>query len=325
MASKPGHHVVCAVAYDGLCTFEFGIAVESFALARPEFDFPWYDFKVVSGDPSPLHAAGGFTLVPPYGLETLGDADTIIIPGWRGADAPVPDDLVDSIRTAHERGCRLVSICSGAFVLAATGLLDGRVATTHWRYTSELARQYPAISVNPDVLYMDAGNRIYSSAGSAAGADLCLHLIRLDHGADIANSVARRFVLPTHRDGGQQQFIERPIAPSHNNLGPLLDVLRSRLTDAIAISEIAQLAGMSQRTLVRHFNQTTGLSPQNWLIFERIKLAKELLESSQANISAIASSCGFATPETFRHHFRRHTGISPSQHRRSFHRQLAGQ
>jgi len=318
MLSKTDRHNVYALAYDGLCTFEFGIVVEAFSLARPEFDIPWYEFNIVSADPSPLRAAGGFTFDAPNDLDVLVNADTLIIPGWKSMAAGVPDELVDAIQKAHKRGCRLVSICSGVFVLAATGLLAGKSATTHWRYTDQFAKAYPDIDVAPDVLYVDAGNNIFTSAGSAAGLDLCLHLIRLDHGPSIANAVARRFVLPTHREGGQAQFIERSIHEPHNTLSPLLDRLRTRLSEPLSIPQMAKLAHMSPRTLIRHFKKATGLSPQAWFTRERIKQATDLLETSSANIDSIAVSCGFNTPETFRYHFRRHVGTSPTHYRRAF-------
>lgn len=318
MLQKLKQHRVCALAYDGLCTFEFGIAVEAFALKRPELDVPWYDFKVVTNDPSPLRATGGFTLDVTHGLEALQQADTIVLPGWKGPHVPVPKEITAALCAAHARGCRLISICSGAFVLAATGLLDGRSATTHWRYTETLAQSYPQIDIEPDVLYVDAGDKIYTSAGSAAGLDLCLHIIRLDHGPQIANAVARRFVLPAHREGGQAQFIKRPVSQVHNNLAPLLDELRAKLNQPFTVPQIAAMANMSPRTLIRHFKKTTGQPPLIWLTTERIKRSCELLETSSANIDTIAMSCGFNTPETFRHHFRKQMGVSPGKFRSGF-------
>ncbi len=318
MLQKTDPHLVCALAYDGLCTFEFGIAVEAFALRRPELNIKWYDFKVVTDDRSPLAATGGFTLDVPGNIDQLKKADTIILPGWKGCDVPVPGEITATIRKAHQRGCRIVSICSGVFVLAATGLLDGKSATTHWRYTDHLARQYPSINVEPDVLYVDTGDNIFTSAGSAAGLDLCLHIIRLDHGPEIANTVARRFVLPTHRQGGQAQFIRHPVADARNNLSPLLDQLRNKLAEPLSVPQIAAMAHMSPRTLIRHFKKTTGLPPHIWLTSERIKQACKLLETGTANIDTIAMSCGFNTPETFRHHFRKQIGTSPGQYRKSF-------
>lgn len=322
MLQKADRHLVCALAYDGLCTFEFGIAVEAFALKRLELNVPWYTFEVVSNDPSPLTATGGFTLDVASDLDLLAKADTIVLPGWKGSDIAVPTEITTAIKAAHQRGCRLISICSGVFVLASTGLLGKKSATTHWRYTDQLARQYPSINVEPDVLYVEADDNIFTSAGSAAGLDLCLHIIRLDHGPEIANAVARRFVLPTHRQGGQAQFIERPAPPAHNNLAPLLDQLRNRLEKPFTVPDIAAMAKMSPRTLIRHFKKTTGQPPQVWLTAERIKRARDLLETSPANIDTIAMNCGFNTPETFRHHFRKQIGTSPGQYRKAFAQRL---
>src|SRR5215467_416563 len=205
MALRHSRRVV-AIAYEGLCTFEFGIAVEVFGLPRPELDVQWYRFRVCSFEPGPVRATGGFLLYAAAGPAALRWADTIIIPGWRGDDEQPPDALLRALRAAHRRGARLVSICSGAFVLAAAGLLDGKRATTHWRYVDQLKARFPNVQVEPDVLYVDEGS-ILTSAGSAAGLDLCLHLVRLDYGAEVANSVARRLVIPPHRDGGQAQYI----------------------------------------------------------------------------------------------------------------------
>ena len=219
-------HRVAAIAYDGLCTFEFGIAVEIFGLPRPELDIPWYDFRVCGVDDGPASATGGVSLNITHGIETLAWADTIIVPGWRhGADETVPTGLREAVSTAHGRGARLVSICSGVFVLAAAGILDGKRATTHWRHAARLKALYPRISVEPDSLYVDEG-QVPTSAGSAAGLDLCIHIVRRDHGPDIANSVARRLVLPTHRDGGQSQYVPRPVAPDGHAIRPLLDLLK---------------------------------------------------------------------------------------------------
>ncbi|MEM8538633.1 MAG: DJ-1/PfpI family protein, partial [Pseudomonadota bacterium] len=200
--------LVCAIAYDGLCTFEFGIAVELFALERPEFE-NWYRYLTVKADPGPVRATGGITIDALDDLTVLEEASLIIVPGWRGATTPVPENLRTALQKAHANGARIASICSGVFVLAAAGLLDGKRATTHWRCTETLAQMYPQISVDPDVLFVETDG-IYTSAGSAAGLDLGIHIIRQDFGAQAAASVARRLVLPAQRDGGQRQFIPRP-------------------------------------------------------------------------------------------------------------------
>lgn len=311
------NHRVAALAYDGLCTFEFGIAVEVFGLSRPEIRGPWYDFKVCGIEAGPLRAAGGIAVDVPHGPRTLANADTIVIPGWRSSDEVPPPALTRALRRAHGRGARLVSICSGVFVLAATGLLDNRPATTHWRYAEKLRARHPDVQVVPDRLYVDDGE-ILTSAGSAAGLDLCIHIVRRDFGAEIANSVARRLVLPTHRDGGQTQFIPKPVAPPGQAIGPLLDRLRRELHRPHSIASMAKRAGQSERTFQRRFREATGLSPHAWLTAERVEHGRELLENTDLNVGEIATRAGLVTPETFRHHFRRLMAVSPTRYRAAF-------
>ncbi len=312
------NHTICALAYEGLCTFEFAIAVEAFGLPRPEINgTAWYDFKVAAINDKPFNAMGGITVTAQYGLDELVKADTVIIPGWQDINIAPPESLIDALKTAWDNNARIVTICSGVFVLAHTGLLDGKTATTHWRYAEQLASQFPKINVDAGVLYVDEG-RIITSAGSAAGLDMCIHIIRHDYGAKIANQVARRFVLPAHREGGQAQFIPKPVAQEHNNLSPILDELRQRLDEPFSIPQIADMAGMSIRTLIRHFKKSTGMSPIQWLTTSRIQLARELLETTDHSIDQIAQTSGFATSVTMRHHFRKLTGTSPMQYRQSF-------
>src|SRR5580765_5273177 len=240
---KP-HHVV-AIAYDGLATFEFGIVVEAFGLKRPELNIPWYRFSVCSVEPGPVRATGGVTIDASSGLGTLRRADTIVVPGWRNPGELPPPALLSALRSAYRRGARVVSICSGVFVLAAAGLLDGKRATTHWRYVERLGRRYPTITVEPDVLYVDEG-RVLTSAGSAAGIDLCLHIIRRDFGAEIANQVAKRLVVPPHRDGDQSQYVAAAVptekAPS---LSRLLEWAQANLQHDLSIAALARQARMS--------------------------------------------------------------------------------
>lgn len=313
-------HRVVAIAYDGLCTFEFGIAVEIFGLPRPELEVPWYDFRACSVDDGPASATGGVSLNISHGIEALAWADTIVVPGWRhGEDEAVPASLRGAVRAARNRGVRLVSICSGVFVLAAAGVLDGRRATTHWRHVARLRTLFPRITVEPDSLYVDEG-QVLTSAGSAAGLDLCIHIVRCDHGPEVANSVARRLVLPTHRDGGQTQYIPKPVAGDGEAIGPLIDWLRGNLQADHTVTTMASRAHQSERTFVRRFKEATGLPPHAWLIRERIGRARELLETTGLNMEQIAVQSGFATSETLRHHFRKTMKASPSQYRRSFSR-----
>jgi AraC family transcriptional activator FtrA len=314
------NHLVVALAYDRLSTFEFGIAVEVFGLPRPEMGPDWYRFAVCAIEPGPLRAIGGFQIMADGGLELLDRADTIVIPGWRGASKePVPPELIDALRRAHARGARLMSICSGVFALAATGLLSGRRATTHWHYAEQLSQAYPDIEVEPDVLYVDEG-RVLTSAGSAAGIDLCLHVVRADFGPEIANRLARRLVVPPHREGGQAQFIERPVPPAREGLrfAPLFDRMRARLGEEQPVAELAAEAGMSVRTFLRRFKAATGLPPGEWLLTERLVRARELLETTGHSIESIADATGFGSAATLRHHFRARLGTSPAAYRTRF-------
>jgi AraC family transcriptional activator FtrA len=307
---------VALLAYDGLCTFEFGIAVEVFGLPRPEIP-GWYRFQVCAIEPGPLAATGGFRVLAEGGLADLRRADTIIVPGWRGIHTPVPDALVKALRAAHARGARLLSFCSGVFVLAATGLLDGKRATTHWRYAAQLQQAYPRIRIEPDVLYVDEG-QVLSSAGSAAALDLALHLVRRDHGPKLANLVARRLVIPPHRDGGQAQFIERPVREEGAALTALLEWMRRHLDRELPLRLLAQQAKMSERTLLRRFEAATGTTPKDWLTNERLGHARELLEGSGLAVERVAAECGFGSADTLRHHFRTRLKLSPRRYRERF-------
>jgi AraC family transcriptional activator FtrA len=313
------NRLVVALAYDGLCTFEFGVAAEIFGLDRPEMGNAWYRFRVAAIEPGPLRAMGGIRVAADGGLSLVESAGTIIVPGWRGADSPVPERLLKALRRAHKRGARLLSFCSGVFVLAATGLLDGRRATTHWRYSEALARAYPEVTVVPDVLYVDEGN-VLTAAGSAAGIDLSLHLVRRDWGAAAANSVARRLVVPSHRDGGQAQFIEAPVpeAREGGRLGRVLERMRADPAGDTTIAKLARTAGMSRRTFLRRFKASTGTTPGAWLANARVARARELLKYSAYDIEEIAAAAGFGSAATLRHHFRKHVKVSPSAYRRQF-------
>ena len=307
--------LVVALLYDGLCTFEFGIVAEIFGLARPEMGTNWYRFASCAVDEGPMSAHGGFVIMADSNPDLLQDADIIIVPGWKGADSPVPDALCRTLRHAHERGARLASICSGAFVLAATGLLSGGTATTHWRYADKLRERHPDITVDDTSLYR-SHNRIYTSAGSAAGIDLMIEIVRQDFGPAAANSVARRLVMPAHRTGGQAQFLERPVARREGlEIAPLLETIRESLRANWSVERMAEECRMSVRTFLRRFSEATGQTPGDWLVAERFGEAQRLLCQGNANMEDVAQESGFGNSFTLRHHFRKRLGISPSEYR----------
>ncbi|VXC28173.1 transcriptional regulator FtrA [Massilia sp. 9I] len=310
-------HHVAILAYDGLCTFEFGCAVELFALERPELGVPWYSYAVCAEERGPLRAAGGLSVHAPHGLEALDAADTIVIPGWRDAgDAPSPA-LLASLQRAYARGARLCTICSGAFVLAHAGLLDGKKATTHWRYLARLAQDFPEIDVQQGVLYAE-DEGIVTSAGSAAGLDMLLHLVRHDFGLEVASRVAQRLVIPAHRDGDQAQLVARPLpAPGANGIAQLMDWVRENLRAPHTVDSMAAQARMGTRSFQRHFKDRTGLSPLAWLVKERVQLAAQILETRPAlAIDAIADLSGLGSAESLRRHFRLQGLPSPARYRR---------
>ncbi len=311
--------LVVAVAYDGLCTFEFGVVVEMFGLPRPEMGDDWYRFAVVSIEMGELRATGGVRVLADGGLDLFEQAGTIIMPGWRGVEHSVPEALVQALQKAHANGARILSICSGVFVLAAAGLLSGRRATTHWRYADLLTERYPDIRFEPNVLYVDEGN-ILTSAGSAAGIDLCLHLIRRDFGTEAANKVARRLVVAPHRDGGQAQFVEQAVPTAHEGarLSPLLESMRNNIHKDFSIASLAKAAGMSSRTFLRRFEAATGSTPAKWLLSERLGKARNLLENSTLSVETIALNTGFGTAATLRHHFRQQLATTPTAYRDMF-------
>jgi AraC family transcriptional regulator, transcriptional activator FtrA len=245
-------------------------------------------------------------------------AGTIVVPGWRHADEPPPEPVLKALRSAHADGARLVSICSGVFVLAATGLLDGKRATTHWRHVDSLTSRYPNIKVEPDVLYVDEGS-ILTSAGSAAGIDLCLHIVRRDYGAEIANQVARRLVMPPHREGGQAQYVQEPIrGDAGGGLAPVLDWAQAHLRKALTVEDLARKAAMSPRTFARRFREQTGTTPHQWLMHQRLLAAQRRLEKTGDAIDQVAEAVGLQTAATLRQQFGRVLGTTPTAYRRRF-------
>ncbi|GAA3127274.1 helix-turn-helix domain-containing protein [Streptosporangium carneum] len=318
-ASRGARRTVSVIAFDGMAPFELGCVVEIFGIARPELDVPWYELTVCAERPGDLRIVGGFTMRAEHGLDVAAGADTVIVPAVPDVRGQVSPELLATLGAARARGARIVSICSGAFALAAAGLLDEREATTHWRYAGLLQRRFPRVRVNPDVLYVD-GDDVLTSAGSAAGLDLLIHLVRKDHGPAVANSVARRLVIPPHREGGQAQFVQAPVTPVEDDdaVAAAMAWALGRLAEPITVAAMAGAAHMSQRTFIRHFNRQTGTSPLRWVISQRIAASLALLESSAAPIEEIAAAVGFDSAVTFRHHFARAMRTSPSAYRRTF-------
>lgn len=311
----PDMTTVALAITDGMLHFELSLAIEVFGSDLTHIVDPWYDFMLCG--PRAVQV-GRFRLDPDHGLDHLRRADTVIVPGWADVDQDPPAELVDAVRAAHEAGARVASLCTGAFVLAAAGLLDDRVATTHWAHTEELIRRHPQVTVDPDVLYVDNGS-VLTSAGKAAAMDLCLHLVRLDHGSATANTIARRLVVPPHRDGGQAQFVTTPVpAPGNHPLAGLFPWVLQRLDQALTVEDLARQAGMSSRHLGRHFRSVTGTTPLQWLLTQRIRHAQELLETTDDTVDTIATATGMGTATTLRRHFARTVGVPPDAYRRTF-------
>ncbi|KUF18805.1 MULTISPECIES: helix-turn-helix domain-containing protein [Streptomyces] len=306
---------VALAVTEGMLHFELAVAYEVFGSAPDAVPGPWYDVEVCG---SAAVRVGRFLLEPDHGLDRLAKADTVIVPGWADVAVAPPGDLVDAVRAAHEAGARVASLCTGAFVLAAAGLLDGRRATTHWAHTDVLAARHPRVEVDPDVLYVDNGS-VLTSAGKAAALDLCLHLVRRDHGSAVTNTVARRLVVPPHRAGGQAQFVTAPVPDRYTH--PLADLLPwavERLDRPLTVADLARQAGLSSRHLARHFRTVTGTSPLQWLLTQRIHRAQELLETTDDSVESIASATGMGTATTLRRHFGRAVGVPPDTYRRTF-------
>jgi transcriptional regulator GlxA family with amidase domain len=317
---------VAVVVVNGFLPFEFGTICEVFGVDRTDDGLPSYEFAVVAGEPAPIRANLDFTISPPCGLERLDEADLIALPAvgderlrqLTGGPQESLVGLLDALRRAVGRGARVLSVCSGAFLLGEAGLLDGRRCTTHWRHAGELARRYPQAKVDPDVLYVD-DDPVISSAGTAAGIDACLYLVRKEQGSRVANGIARRMVVPPHRDGGQAQYVEQPIAPScDGSLRDLLEWLRANLGRPLTVRQLAARANMSERTFARRFVQDTGTTPQRWLIGQRILLAQQLLEETDETVDVIADRAGFGNATALRHHFRTWRATTPNAYRRLF-------
>ncbi|MFG2127715.1 GlxA family transcriptional regulator [Streptomyces sp. NPDC048751] len=310
---------VAAVLLDGVHPFELGVVCEVFGIDRSDEGLPVYDFAVASAEGPTLTTPAGFSMVLEHGLERLESADLIAVPAGESYVARAyPPELLEALCAAVDRGARVLSVCSGAFVLAAAGLLDGRRCAVHWRHAEELARRHPRITVEPDVLYVDA-DPVITSAGTAAGIDACLHIVRKEQGPEVANRIARRMVVPPHRDGGQAQYIERPLPRSScDTVGEVLAWMERNLHEEVTVEQLAARAHMSPRTFARRFQQETGTTPYRWLLRQRVLLAQHLLEATDETVDAIAGRTGFGTAAALRHQFVRTLDTTPNAYRRAF-------
>ncbi len=304
-------HRVVALVLAQVVAFDLSIAAQVFGYRDEDL----YRFEVCAPVPGPVATTTGFSILVERGLDALGRADTVVVPGFAPLDVDLPDASLAALRRADRRGARMVSICTGAFALAAAGILDGRRATTHWADSAELARSHPDVQVEPDVLYVDEG-RVLSSAGVAAGIDLCLHIVRRDHGTKVANAIARRIVVAPQREGGQAQFLERPV-PCHagGNLEPTRMWAIEHLREPLSVADMARHAGYSERSFARHFRAETGATPLRWLIGQRTLQARALLETGEVPIEVVARRCGFGSAASLRQHFRRATRTTPTAYR----------
>lgn len=309
---------VAVVVLDQVAPFELGVLCEVFGTERIGDGFPCYDFKVCSPDGAAVRTRSGFLLQPHADLAPLADADLVAVPA-HPIDSPMPEAVGEALRAVAARGAYLISVCSGAFLLGEAGLLDGRQCTTHWKYAGELATRFPKAKVHPNALYIEDGP-LLTSAGTAAGIDLCLHLVRREHGSEIATRLARRMVVPPHRDGGQAQYIEAPLprTPEAPTLAPLLTWMIENLHQQCTIEELAARAHMSPRTFARRFRAETGTTPFDWLTSQRVLLARRLLEETTLSVESVATRSGFGDAATLRHHFTRRVGATPHNYRATF-------
>lgn len=319
-AEKQRPHRVAVLVDEGINPFEVGVATELFGLPRPELALPGplYDVMVCAPTPVTRMNHGFFSLTGTHGLDAVDDADTLVVPGRPDNVVPRAPAVLETIRRAHAHGARILSFCTGSFALAEAGLLDGRRATTHWMWTESFRELHPKVILEPDVLFVDEGD-VLTAAGSSAAVDLGLHVWRQDHGTEIANAVARRLVFAAHRDGGQKQFVERPVPPvPDGSLGPLLAWAQERLGEPLTVADLATRAAVSPATLHRRFRAQLGTTPLAWLTGERVALACRLIERGEERLDIVAARCGLGTAANLRSRLRRETGLSPSAYRRRF-------
>ncbi|WP_433337463.1 helix-turn-helix domain-containing protein [Spirillospora sp. CA-294931] len=313
---------VAVAVVDDMPIFELGIACEVFGTARPELADPWYEMRLCAARPGATRTESGFLVDTGYDLGDLAGADTVIVPAISDSQvrsgAAMRPDLVEAVRRASDAGARMVSLCSGAFVLAAAGLLDGRRTAAHWLYADALAKRHPQVKVDADVLYVDDGD-VLTSAGCAAGVDLCLHLLRRDLGAQVANQVARRMVMPAHRPGGQAQYVDLPVPQTDvDSLGPTLEWAAARLDQPLTVRDLAGHAGLSARTFVRRFGAAMGMTPMRWLLDQRLLRARALLETTDLPVDRVGERSGLGSAANLRRHFAHSLGVTPTAYRRAF-------
>ncbi|MBS2536642.1 helix-turn-helix domain-containing protein [Catenulispora sp. NF23] len=314
-----GKHIVAVAVTEGAPIFEISIPVEVFGRVRPGMADLGYQVQICNPESGPVFAGGGFVAPGGHTYAALAKADTVILSAISDVREELSAELIAAVRQAHANGARVASLCSGAFILAAAGLLDGRRATTHWLYAEEFRKRFPAVLLDPAVLYIDHGD-VLTSAGTTAGIDLCLAMVAADHGADVANTLARRLVAPTHRSGGQAQYVETPAPPAagRDGLGPLLDWMRTHLDEPLTVAALARQANVAERTLIRRFHTAVGTTPGKWLTAQRVLHARCLLETTDLPVERVASAAGLGGAANLRHHFTEVVGVAPSDYRRSF-------
>ncbi|RIX79838.1 GlxA family transcriptional regulator [Acidovorax cavernicola] len=315
----PPAETIAVVAFDGISPFHLSVPCMVFGEDRTDTGAPRFRVQVCAPEPGPLATNAGFTLVVPHGLDAIRRAQIVVVPSWRDDGSPAPPALIRALQAAHRRGATVVGLCLGAFVLAEAGLLDGRPATTHWHLAAAFAKQYPKVMLQPEVLYVDDGN-VLTSAGTAAGIDCCLHLLRVRYGADTANRAARRMVVAPHRQGGQAQYIQQPVpaAAERDRLTPLLEWLGRHLQTPHELDDLAQRALMSRRTFTRRFRESTGTTVGQWLQNQRLALAQRLLETTDRSVERVAADAGFGSAVLLRKHFAAAFKVSPTVYRRQF-------
>ncbi|GAA2420135.1 helix-turn-helix domain-containing protein [Streptomyces glaucus] len=319
LSGRRRKEIVAVLLFSGGPIFESSIPLSVFGVDRQDAGVPRYRLLVCAGEDGPLRTTGGLELTAPHGLEAISRAGTVVVPAWRSITSPPPEEALDALRRAHEEGARIVGLCTGAFVLAAAGLLDGRPATTHWMYAPTLAKRYPSVHVDPRELFVDDGD-VLTSAGTAAGIDLCLHIVRTDHGNEAAGALARRLVVPPRRSGGQERYLDRSL-PEEIGADPLAEVVAwalEHLHEQFDVETLAARAYMSRRTFDRRFRSLTGSAPLQWLITQRVLQAQRLLETSDYSVDEVAGRCGFRSPVALRGHFRRQLGSSPAAYRAAY-------